>query len=401
MRQDRPTNDKTMKKIILLFLIFTGRQAFCQTNFSIGFSDGYKIGYCYDQGIDCIAPISPIAPLCKMGESLDSYFDGYNRGLLVGTSDKTSKSNSQKSNNSTAVYGQPTYIPQIVRFKPDYAFYERALKQNQSNYEKNIANSKTQIEKERWEETDKIVREYMSPENVARREEFVNLLKQYYLDLKTYPTSIPNGVYKVTITSEPQAGQEKLKTNFDEGEALVEGNKVILLKTSNKFSGGDSYMLSVDKFPDVKNKEDGGIGITESYYISNGKGEIRYKLFFSGNPFTKSELQKVYFIDYIVQFQNAQKCIEEIKKKYNTLKKYPKIQDGWNIVYANDGEGFCEVRKVLVENGKVTHYKRSDGTDAPITSGGNILDNKTTISFVRTLPDGSNTESFIVELYFM
>jgi hypothetical protein len=390
-----------MKKIIVIFLVFICSQAFCQANFSIGFSDGYSIGYCYDQGLSCIAPIPPIAPLCKIGESMNSYFDGYNRGLLVGTSDRIKKSSSRKINNSPATYGQPAYTPHIEPFKPDFAFYEKALRQNQINYERNVLNSKTQKEKESQQKIEDIVSEYLSPENVARREEYVKLLKQYYLDLHTYPNSIPNGVYKVTITSEPQAGQENLKTDFDEGEALVEGNKIILLKTLNQFTGGDAFMGSVDKFPDIKNRSDGGAGITDSYPIVNGKGEVKYKIFFSGNAITSGQIKKVYFIDYVLQYQNAQKCIAEIKKKYNALTKYPKIQDGWNIVYANDGVGFCEVRKVFVENGKVTKYKRSDGTDAPVTSGGSIFNSKTTISFIWTSPDGSNSKTLVVELYFM
>ena len=349
-----------MKKIIFILLILIGGPVLCQTNYSFGFSEGYKVGYCYNQGIGCIAPIPPITPLCRIGESAESYFDGYNRGLLMGTTAGLVNSSSQLNSNSTAVYGQPKDIPKIEPFKPDYAFYEKVLKQSQSNYEQSITNSKTQKEKERQGytipvEMRKMADEYFSPENAARREAYVKFLKQYYLDLKIYPRSIPDGLYKVTFTTEPQYGQENLGTSFREGEAWVINNKVVFTKTLNEFRGGDSFMKSVDKFPEVK-EEDGGLGITNSYSISNGKGEIRYKLFFSGECVSNymGTIQTIYFIDYISQYQNAQKCIDEIKKKHASLKNYPKVQDGWNIVYANDGEGVCDVRHVFVENGEIT-----------------------------------------------
>lgn len=82
-----------MKKILSVVFLFTINLLLAQSNFDRGFSDGYKKGYCQDQG-NCIEPISPIAPIPSVYESSLSYQDGYNRGFQQGL-------NSQKSNNTT------------------------------------------------------------------------------------------------------------------------------------------------------------------------------------------------------------------------------------------------------------------------------------------------------------
>src|ERR1035437_8933631 len=168
-----------MKKatFLLIILFVLGGQIFCQTNYSLGYSDGYKVGYCYNRGVNCVPPVVPVTPVSRVGESLDSYFDGYNRGLLVGANasiNAINKQNIQKSN-SAAVYGQPQYIPKIERFKPDYSFYENALKQNQQNYEQKVAVDNKQ--KEKNNQIEEIMNKYSAPEKNLKRKEYVNLLK--------------------------------------------------------------------------------------------------------------------------------------------------------------------------------------------------------------------------------
>lgn len=58
-----------------------------QSNFCRGFNDGYKEGYCYDR-YGCIAPIPPVCPVLEVGERIDSYKDGYNRGFKTGLRDR-------------------------------------------------------------------------------------------------------------------------------------------------------------------------------------------------------------------------------------------------------------------------------------------------------------------------
>lgn len=79
--------------------------AFSQTNYSDGFKKGFKNGYCQDQGVGCIAPNPPIPPLPKIGESNESYTNGYNRGFLMGLeAQKSGSSNSKRFKTSRAKF---------------------------------------------------------------------------------------------------------------------------------------------------------------------------------------------------------------------------------------------------------------------------------------------------------
>lgn len=87
-----------MKINILSFALIFNCFVFGQSNFSNGFSDGYKKGYCQNQGIGCISPLPPIAPTPKIAEKTNSYQDGYNRGFETGLNSQNSTNND---NNST------------------------------------------------------------------------------------------------------------------------------------------------------------------------------------------------------------------------------------------------------------------------------------------------------------
>lgn len=83
-----------MKKIVFVAFLIISNFVFGQTNYNNGFKDGYKKGYCQDKGISCIEPIPPIAPIPAIGENLDSYQDGYNRGFKMGLQANSGNSNS-------------------------------------------------------------------------------------------------------------------------------------------------------------------------------------------------------------------------------------------------------------------------------------------------------------------
>ena len=88
-----------MRKSLIILSLFLSLFSFAQSNFSNGFSDGYKKGYCQNQGIGCMSPLPPISPIPKIGEDMNSYQDGYNRGFESGLN--AQKSNSNNSTNST------------------------------------------------------------------------------------------------------------------------------------------------------------------------------------------------------------------------------------------------------------------------------------------------------------
>ena len=82
---------KTMKKSLLfLIALLLSLSTLGQSDYSRGFQNGYKVGYCYnDDG--CLPPIPPITPMPRIGESQDNYQDGYNRGFKQGLEDKQAK----------------------------------------------------------------------------------------------------------------------------------------------------------------------------------------------------------------------------------------------------------------------------------------------------------------------
>ena len=73
---------KNLKYIILF--IFINNQLFAQTEFDKGFKEGYKNGYCFNIGVGCVAPVTPVAPIPKANESSSSYQNGYDRGFAIG-----------------------------------------------------------------------------------------------------------------------------------------------------------------------------------------------------------------------------------------------------------------------------------------------------------------------------
>jgi hypothetical protein len=87
-----------MKKIILVISILLTIASSAQSRYSVGFSDGFKSGYCQNQGIGCMSPLPPIAPIPAIGENMNNYKDGYNRGFDDGL---TSQKSSNNNNNAT------------------------------------------------------------------------------------------------------------------------------------------------------------------------------------------------------------------------------------------------------------------------------------------------------------
>nr|WP_314551247.1 tetratricopeptide repeat protein [uncultured Capnocytophaga sp.] len=86
-----------MKKyFLIIFLLLNYNIVWNQTRFTTGFEAGYRVGWCYDKGISCIPPIPPIAPIPKIGEDMNSYEDGYNRGFTMGKEDSKTEKQSSK-----------------------------------------------------------------------------------------------------------------------------------------------------------------------------------------------------------------------------------------------------------------------------------------------------------------
>ena len=92
-----------MKKILLLsitllcasFLMSNSKtitsensiEKLLKTEFCEGFEDGYCEGWKDVKGTYAICPVTPICPIPKIGQSSDSYKDGYNTGFKKGMRD--------------------------------------------------------------------------------------------------------------------------------------------------------------------------------------------------------------------------------------------------------------------------------------------------------------------------
>jgi hypothetical protein len=168
----------------------------------------------------------------------------------------------------------------------------------------------------------------------------------------------------------------------------------------NELSGETMYHGDIEKFP--LNKTENGIVITQSYPIHQGIGKYDDAFYLKDSQkYLPSSRSMVYFLDYVLQYQNAQDCISDLKRKYTLLKKHTTAQDGWNIANAHDGDGFCGVRKVFVENGRVTKYRTGNDVEIQITSGGKIINNKTTISYQSPHVEGIRTHLIVIDIYFL
>ena len=103
-----------MNKFLLIIFLFISIFVFSQTKYSNGFNDGYKKGYCHDKGIGCMEPIPPIAPIPVIGEDINSYQDGYNRGFKIGSQANSENSNTQTQTRKRNKISTPQFIDDFV-----------------------------------------------------------------------------------------------------------------------------------------------------------------------------------------------------------------------------------------------------------------------------------------------
>jgi hypothetical protein len=125
------------KKMLFTAFVLLNIVSLAQNDYSRGFQNGYKEGYCYND-FGCISPIPPITPIPLIGESNDNYQDGYNRGFKLGLEDKQAKkSNSGNTRNSQNTYGTQPYVSTYV--SPNFDAIIQAGATMQARYDKNIA----------------------------------------------------------------------------------------------------------------------------------------------------------------------------------------------------------------------------------------------------------------------
>ena len=116
------------KSLLFLIALLLSLSTFGQSDYSRGFQNDYKVGYCYnDDG--CIPPIPPITPMPRIGESQDNYQDGYNRGFKRGLEDKQAKK-SGSSNKSEIQRDYSAPYPGDSSHDPTEFARRRAIERN-------------------------------------------------------------------------------------------------------------------------------------------------------------------------------------------------------------------------------------------------------------------------------
>ena len=122
-----------MKHLIFLFALLISVSSFGQTQFSNGWKDGYKKGYC-NNDLGCIDPIPPAPPVppIKM-TNISDYKFGYNEGFQAGL--RANSSNSSSPQVSAPDYKLSDNTMNSVKeasgdFTPDYSKSQAELRQS-------------------------------------------------------------------------------------------------------------------------------------------------------------------------------------------------------------------------------------------------------------------------------
>lgn len=91
----------TMKHLLTICLILLNLNSlYSQSEFEKGYQSGFKKGYCNDVNSGCI-PLSQDTPVPNLGESFDSYSDGFGRGFRDGSKMNDAGKSPTQSSNST------------------------------------------------------------------------------------------------------------------------------------------------------------------------------------------------------------------------------------------------------------------------------------------------------------
>jgi len=92
----------------------------------------------------------------------------------------------------------------------------------------------------------------------------------------------------------------------------------------------------------------------------------------------------------------------DILKQYDNILKSPKVSNGWHLAYflAKNGKDYGK-RSVFVENGKVTIYKRYNGVEEKIISGGSIVNQYCKSAIYNYMNSKGVFENIDVEIFFM
>ena len=140
-----------MKKLIVL-LLFIPLVSFGQTSYENGFKAGFKKGYCQNE-IGCISPIAPIPPIPRIGESENSYSEGFARGVIAG---KNKKTKDTKSSSVTFRGADKTLVEGAKAAAPKFNDYSKGVSETFSNIPSKSSSNNNSTQYSSPKETSKI-----------------------------------------------------------------------------------------------------------------------------------------------------------------------------------------------------------------------------------------------------
>jgi len=140
-----------MKKLIVL-LLFIPLVSFGQTSYENGFKAGFKKGYCQNE-IGCISPIAPIPPIPRIGESENSYSEGFARGVIAG---KNKKTKDTKSSSVTFRGADKTLVEGAKAAAPKFNDYSKGVSETFSNIPSKSSSNNNSTQYSSPRETSKI-----------------------------------------------------------------------------------------------------------------------------------------------------------------------------------------------------------------------------------------------------
>lgn len=372
-------------KIFVFFLLVANFSLSQQ--FNIGYKDGWPIGYCYDAQYGCMAPPTPMAPYPRVGESSDSYWNGYHRGLSDGIEkgriDRRQKN--QSNMNAYQSYGVPQYIPKYEPFTPDLNFYNQAMNQLQRNYNKK-GNEKTSDKTS----TDIAVKEaikYGSTEEKEKRKNLMQFINTQYTSFSNFPKQIPDGVHKAYFINDTKYSHKPYFENLqlDDCEirdVFVQDNKIIWVQ----FNRYNRIYEELDPLvlPNLNNSNVTTLTSTKIInglcYVTNSTFYKNQDIYWTNDNELSTKNARYYFIDYLTKYKDSRNLLENINIKYNSTNKKQVITDGWHTCYLSNRVDFCEIRNVYVKDKKIVKWIAGNGTEYYIDSGGDIIDLKSTFS---------------------
>ncbi len=397
-----------IKHFFIIYLLSCSLNIFSQSNYTLGFNNGYKKGYCYGNSYACLAPPSPPSPPPLAGESYDNYNQGYNRGFVIG---QKQQSDTKKSNNlsTSDLYLEQNklsipeaYLPQ-VDYNPDFSFLIAAASKLQNDYDQNTYNN--QLNEYFDNLGKKIDNDRTNPELIEKRNNELNDAKIRYSRYKYLPNIIPDGLHKVII-SEDFYKNTSNAFELKEKYALVQNNKIWLI-TNDKDNLQDNNLNrycfieknlenELNLYNYIKWMENNNIFtrfiLNKTNSIYDGIGivnmDILYKknskIVLSSEEYNILNTNYIVFFDYLEKYNKAQKSINLLKNKQKKLGKI-KINNGWNVVQATNNIDFCDIREVFVTNNKITKYKSGVDKEIIIETGGTIVNGKTQINYNKTI----------------